>query len=354
MQLAVVVALTHQNLGLSELVEQMARAITEADVSSPGTRVPERVAAKAAMRCETMLRRLMDAQAIRGRDRDSLEPNDWFLLDPEQDLFNVDDLAACRDLIAEGFQFEFKPQDEPEFESAFAETVYNGAAIDWRYWVGQMPKLTVAQASRLMAGLDPDVFADLSAQPNSNDPVWPCAKAAKIQRLAEAGGTGEMPPGAWLDWAESRGIAVHEGFRIAVHDAAREDAAGGDSQTGDEAKNLEPSPPQDQKSDESATVAPGSAAGPTWQLHKPERDDGLAGLVFQVLKAAHDAGGEKPNAREVLTEFEKSAPRGILKVLPDGCDYLDGNGNPKSISLTLLRKRIDRMTSPARRPVSPG
>jgi len=107
----VVVSLPHQNVGLSELVSLMADAVAGADVSGPASRDPSQVVAAAALRCESLLRRLMDARAIRGRDRDSLEPNDWFLLDLEQDLFSIEDLAACKELRAEGFVFEFRPQN---------------------------------------------------------------------------------------------------------------------------------------------------------------------------------------------------------------------------------------------------
>jgi hypothetical protein len=82
----------------------------------------------------------------------------------------------------------------------------------------------------------------------------------------------------------------------------------------------------------------------TWTLKKPQRDDGLAGPIHAVLKAARDKGQSPPTARDVLTAFGDNQPRGILKVLHDQVDYLDSNGEGKSAGLEEIRKRIYRMT----------
>jgi hypothetical protein len=103
-------------------------------------------------------------------------------------------------------------------------------------------------------------------------------------------------------------------------------------------------PAQVPQTDEPSPVAPGPANGATWPLHKPQRDDGLTGAVYQVLKAAWDAGRDKPRARDVLEEFNKSRPSAITKVLADGCDFMDSRGNVQSADLEHLRKRIDHMT----------
>jgi hypothetical protein len=106
------------------------------------------------------------------------------------------------------------------FNASFAETIYNENAINWRYWVQQMPSLTSAQASRLMSALDPDVFDDLDARPNRNDPSRMCRKAKAMQRLAEAEQFMAASPAAWLSWADERDLKVHDGFRIAVEGLA--------------------------------------------------------------------------------------------------------------------------------------
>jgi hypothetical protein len=107
-------------------------------------------------------------------------------------------------------------QEERDFDAAFAETGTNGSPIQWRYWVEQMPVLNAAQASRLLAGLDPDLFADLGARPNRNDPSKLCKQAMAIERLAIAEGFDTGSPSAWLEWATKRGFSVHDGFKLAV------------------------------------------------------------------------------------------------------------------------------------------
>lgn len=84
---------------------------------------------------------------------------------------------------------------------------------------------------------------------------------------------------------------------------------------------------------------------PGWTLNKPKRCDGLATPIYRVLKAAHDAGAARPNAREVLESFRQSKPTEIARVLADGCDFFDAKGSDKSADLEAIRKRIQTMTA---------
>lgn len=108
-----------------------------------------------------------------------------------------------------------------ETNAAFAETVYNGKAINWRYWVHQLPALTAGEASRLLCALDPDpdLFQDLENRPNRNDPSRHCKNALMIQRLAEREGKESATPAEWLAWADTHQFTVHDGFRFAVESA---------------------------------------------------------------------------------------------------------------------------------------
>lgn len=106
---------------------------------------------------------------------------------------------------------------ESEFVAAFSEAVNNGRAINWKYWAEQMPHWTAAQAARLICALDPDVFENLDHRPNKNDPSDLTDRAKKIQRLAEAQDTGLKNPDEWLNWAESLGLHVHPGLRLAIN-----------------------------------------------------------------------------------------------------------------------------------------
>jgi hypothetical protein len=98
-----------------------------------------------------------------------------------------------------------------------AERVLNGRFIDWDYWVEKMPTLSAAEASRLMTGLDPELYADLTAKPMpQNDTSRACAAARRIERLAEAEGAERRSPAEWYRWALERDFSVHHGFFRAV------------------------------------------------------------------------------------------------------------------------------------------
>jgi hypothetical protein len=82
-----------------------------------------------------------------------------------------------------------------------------------------------------------------------------------------------------------------------------------------------------------------------WKPTEPKRCDGLATPIFRVLKAAHEAGREKPSARIVLEDFRANKPAGIARVLADSCDYLNSKGDEESADLESIRKRITAMTA---------
>lgn len=111
---------------------------------------------------------------------------------------------------------ELDGMPEREMTAAFAETVYNGKVIDWRYWVHQLPALTAGEASLLLCALDPDLFQDLENRPNRNDPSRHCKNALMIERLAEREGKESATPAEWLAWADGHQITVHDGFRLKV------------------------------------------------------------------------------------------------------------------------------------------
>ena len=104
------------------------------------------------------------------------------------------------------------------FDIGFLETSLNGSVISWKHWVQQMPILSAAQAARLMAGLDPNLYITLNEHHGHIDPTDAILKATKIQQLAEARGQLKASPVEWLTWAQSLGISVHDGFRLEVLD----------------------------------------------------------------------------------------------------------------------------------------
>ena len=118
--------------------------------------------------------------------------------------------------IAWRFPMSESARNELELGAASREIAYNGAPIDWDYWVHQMPALTAAQAARLICGLDPDRFENLDNRPNENDPSQACAEAKRIQRLAETAGMEKVSPADWLQWADRHGFKVHACYRLEV------------------------------------------------------------------------------------------------------------------------------------------
>lgn len=117
-------------------------------------------------------------------------------------------------------QQEQEIRSQIEFSGSFDETVSNGKAIDWRYWMS-MKTLSAGQAARLMVGLDPDIFEDLSAEKSpKNDTSAKRERAKKIERLALNIGIASSAPAAWLKWAKEQQFNIHRLFELEVTDSA--------------------------------------------------------------------------------------------------------------------------------------
>jgi len=122
-------------------------------------------------------------------------------------------------MVLEGFgpRDPFLTYRSHDTVAGIGEVVYNGRLIDWRYWVENMPTLSPAEAARLMSGLDPELYEDLTARPvPKNDPSRACAEAKRIERLAVAQGAGRRTPEEWYLWALESGFTVHRGFFLAA------------------------------------------------------------------------------------------------------------------------------------------
>lgn len=119
-------------------------------------------------------------------------------------------------------------------QAAYDETGLNGNAINWRYWVHQLPVISAAQAACLMSALEPDLFANLDGRnwqdnPARIDPARNIEKARKIQRLAEAQGKPSASPAEWVGWAQAQSLEVHTGFLLAIEELPETTSVQGDA-----------------------------------------------------------------------------------------------------------------------------
>lgn len=125
-------------------------------------------------------------------------------------------------LAEQGFELDIR-RPNTEFYDTFDETTANGKSINWRYWMS-MKTLTAAQSSRLMVGLDPDIFTNL----NHNGPARintskRRGRARDIERLALNLGMTEAPASEWLAWAKSHGFSLHKLFVVEVEGKGADD-----------------------------------------------------------------------------------------------------------------------------------
>lgn len=95
-----------------------------------------------------------------------------------------------------------------------------------------------------------------------------------------------------------------------------------------------------------ATPTAASASNaPAWTVANPKRYSGYTAPLHRLLVDAHREAKPRPTARHVLEAWRSKVPAEIAKVLTDGCDYYDANGDTKTADLEAIRKAIDRMTT---------
>ncbi|MBW8466480.1 hypothetical protein [Acidovorax sp.] len=214
-------------LSLEHLVSAIAQAVARASRSSAELVNIEEAEAFAAVTWESKLRALAESRAIKGHHRESLSADEWVFLDVERDAFFVDDLNACKQLSEAGLRFVVAEdqRERAEFTAFFIEATNNDAEINWQYWIDQMPTISAGEAARLMAGLDPDLYADLRSRPvPKNNVDAACKRATNLERLATAESRTRATPDEWLEWARERQFQVHCGFEMAVEDKRAREA----------------------------------------------------------------------------------------------------------------------------------
>jgi hypothetical protein len=93
----------------------------------------------------------------------------------------------------------------------------------------------------------------------------------------------------------------------------------------------------------SSVVTPES--GLNWKLRTPKRFQDYGKPLYDMMKAAYDAGLPLPSARYVLDAFAKEKPLGISKVMFDSMDYFNSNGEEETANVDAIRKAIGRLLS---------
>ena len=102
-----------------------------------------------------------------------------------------------------------------------------------------------------------------------------------------------------------------------------------------------PATPDPVTAQDSAVVG----AVPGWDLNRLERFPGYRRPLFNYLKIEHVAGKKCPTARDVLDAWTQTKPLGIARVLADGIDYLDANGEEHPAPLRAIQQAINGMVT---------
>ena len=106
-----------------------------------------------------------------------------------------------------------------------------------------------------------------------------------------------------------------------------------------------PAPAPTQTAAAPAPVVASTSSEPAWTVTKPKRFTGYTAPLHRLLAAAHRDGKTRPTARDVMEAWRTEKPSEVAKVLTDGFDFYDANGNTKAANLEAIRKAIGRMTS---------
>ena len=132
--------------------------------------------------------------------------------------------------------------DTPEeYKDSWNEHDLNNSFIDWQHWVHRMKALNSEQASLLLNGLDPNLFAGLKPSLKHETIDLVLAIAMNMKSLADSQTIGVLAPTEWQEWAEGAGFNVHSQFKSEV-ETLRRKVIESSVTTGDEYKQTGPQP----------------------------------------------------------------------------------------------------------------
>jgi len=209
--------------------------------------------------------------------------------------------------------------DDDEMLASFSEVISNGRQIDWDYWIQRMPALTPAEASRLMSGLDPDLFMDLDSSPGKNDTSKNRHRAHMIERLAHADQQSTSTPSDWLAWATRRDVAIHYEFERQVNLRKEE---------------VEP-----------VRMVADAPPGKSVLDATPRRQDLLAPLINRAVSECGSCN--PPEVWAVLQAYAAAKQRPLFGITQEGIQWMGPNDDVKILSLKNLRARLNRLRKPA-------
>ncbi len=200
----------------------------------------------------------------------------------------------------------------------FIECANNqGEPIDWLFWAHKLPELTAAQAVRLMAGLNPDLFKSLEIERNESAGAAKM-RAQRLEILAAGHHMERASPREWLAWADGLGEPVHVGYRLAV---------------------MKFTEPEATPAGEAVTIAgPGKMGNTT----KGRRTHPLGAEI----EAARREATSPDDYHSVYAELQRLAEQGkgpfIGFAEGEGCKYQTPAGTVAFFNRDALRKRMQR------------
>lgn len=246
----------------------------------------------------------------------------------EPPMASVLDLKGMNWFLAMLVRKLAKTDDREGFEEAFGVSPERAEAIVAQWELCAMPYWGGDELASMIA------TADATRSPKI------IARSIELAQKA-----GEVPesfrPSEGIEWAMARGFAIRSDIAMSV---GVQPGSYGNPHSGGWA-------PSDAKQLPIAAAAPALPAVAVettvanWAIEKPERDDGLAGVLYAALARSRARGEAIPTARDLLALWRIDPPRPIVEVLAAELKFENGEGDYEVVGLRALTARIRRMTA---------
>ena len=172
------------------------------------------------------------------------------------------------------------------YKAGFEEFAINEPYfIDWCYWL-KLPKLTAAEATKLLCCLEPDRFKSLELNPGKHDTSDSRECAGKMHRMAHGEGRSDDTAAGWLTWAKAHDFNVSMAYEIAIADAEA-------AKIGRPAQVAQPAPAEQTQPPELAQAIPAAA---------PAQQSVMVQVVLVTAPAFTPAPEPSPAREEAVVE----------------------------------------------------